>query len=352
MSTPPPAPSSASADPAAVPDPLNRVGDRGQTRPHGPVCHPIVPTPAGDPAVGVDSGPYHRKPVLMSSATITPSTTTAQPLLQLRGINKTFGAVRALTDIDLEVAAGEVVALVGDNGAGKSTLVKVLAGVHRPDSGTVTFDGVQVHATDPSAALALGIATVFQDLALCENLDVVQNLFLGRELGPARLDEVQMEAQAWNLLHQLSAKIPSLRTPIASLSGGQRQTVAIARSLLGDPKIVILDEPTAALGVAQTAEVLDLIERLKERGLGVIMISHNMEDVRAVADRVGVLRLGRNNGDFRVADVSASEIVAAITGADDNAVSRRSTRRAETFAPPPDGGPATSTGATSADERP
>lgn len=265
-----------------------------------------------------------------SSATLTPPTSTTSPLLQLRGINKTFGAVRALTDIDLDVSAGEVVALVGDNGAGKSTLVKVLAGVHRPDSGTVTFDGAQVNATDPSTALALGIATVFQDLALCENLDVVQNLFLGRELGPARLNEVEMEAQAWNLLRQLSAKIPSLRTPIASLSGGQRQTVAIARSLLGNPKIVILDEPTAALGVAQTAEVLDLIERLKERGLGVIMISHNMEDVRAVADRVGVLRLGRNNGDFRVADVSASQIVAAITGADDNAVSRRSTRRATT----------------------
>ena len=264
----------------------------------------------------------------MSSAVLTPPVRNDDPLLRLRGINKTFGAVRALTDIDLDVSAGEVVALVGDNGAGKSTLVKVLAGVHRPDSGTVTFDGRPVETVDPSAALALGIATVFQDLALCENLDVVQNLFLGRELSPIRLDEVEMEAQAWNLLTQLSAKIPSLRTPIASLSGGQRQTVAIARSLLGDPKVVILDEPTAALGVAQTAEVLDLIERLRDRGLGVIMISHNMEDVRAVADRVGVLRLGRNNGDFRVADVSASEIVAAITGADDNAVTRRSNRRA------------------------
>jgi D-xylose transport system ATP-binding protein len=264
----------------------------------------------------------------MSSATLSPPTRTDVPLLRLRGISKTFGAVSALTDIDLDVSAGEVVALVGDNGAGKSTLVKVLAGVHRPDSGTVTFDGRPVQTADPSAALALGIATVFQDLALCENLDVVQNLFLGRELSPLRLDEVEMEAQAWKLLRQLSAKIPSLRTPIASLSGGQRQTVAIARSLLGEPKIVILDEPTAALGVAQTAEVLDLIERLRERGLGVIMVSHNMEDVRAVADRVGVLRLGRNNGDFRVADVSASEIVAAITGADDNAVTRRSSRRA------------------------
>ena len=167
------------------------------------------------------------------------------------------------------------------------------------DSGTITFSGKEVPIHDPSAALHLGIATVFQDLALCENLDVVGNIFLGREIGPWRLDEVAMEVRAWTLLQQLSAQIPSVRVPIASLSGGQRQTVAIARSLLGDPSVIMLDEPTAALGVAQTAEVLDLIERLRERGLGVIMISHNMEDVRAVADRIVVLRLGRNNGDLR-----------------------------------------------------
>ena len=247
-------------------------------------------------------------------------------LLSLRAVNKSFGAVNALTDIDLDVAAGEVVALVGDNGAGKSTLVKVLAGVHQPDSGTVTFSGKKVTIADPSAAIRLGIATVFQDLALCENLNVVDNLFLGRELGPWRLNETDMEVKSWELLQQLSARIPTVRIPIASLSGGQRQTVAIARSLLGDPNIIILDEPTAALGVAQTAEVLDLIERLKHRGLGVIMVSHNMEDVRAVSDRIVVLRLGRNNGTFETRTVTTEELVAAITGATDNVVTRRRDR--------------------------
>ncbi len=235
----------------------------------------------------------------------------------------------ALTDIELEVAAGEVVALVGDNGAGKSTLVKTLAGVHQPDAGgVIEFEGKPVTISDPSTAISLGIATVFQDLALCENLDVVSNLFLGQELSPLRLDEVQMETRSWELLHELSARIPSLRTAVASLSGGQRQTVAIARSLLLDPKVIVLDEPTAALGVAQTAEVLDLIERVRARGLGVVMISHNMEDVRAVADRVVVLRLGRNNGVFD-ANATNEELVSAITGATDNSVSRRSARRAE-----------------------
>lgn len=248
-------------------------------------------------------------------------------LLSLRGINKSFGAVAALMDIELDVAAGEVVAIVGDNGAGKSTLVKVLSGVHSADSGTIEFEGQEVSISSPAAAQHLGIATVFQDLALCDNLTVVDNLFLGRELSPFRLNEVDMEVRSWELLKQLSAKIPSVRTQIASLSGGQRQTVAIARSLLGDPKIVILDEPTAALGVAQTAEVLNLVERLRERGHGVIMISHNMADVQAVADRVVVLRLGRNNGDFRVGDVSTEELIAAITGASDNVVTRRSAAR-------------------------
>ena len=247
-------------------------------------------------------------------------------VLSLRGICKQFGAVSALTDIDLDVHAGEVVALVGDNGAGKSTLVKVLAGVHTPTSGTMTFLGQPVTLNGPNDALSLGIATVFQDLALCENLDVVANIFLGKELNPMALDEVAMETRAWTLLNELSARIPSVREPIASLSGGQRQTVAIARSLLLEPKLIMLDEPTAALGVAQTAEVLNLIERVRDRGLGVIMISHNMEDVRAVADRIVVLRLGRNNGVF-YPDTSNQELVSAITGAADNAVSRRSTRR-------------------------
>jgi len=266
--------------------------------------------------------------------------TVAPPVLVLHGISKRFGAVAALTGIDLEVAAGEVVAIVGDNGAGKSTLVKILAGVHRADDGEIVFGGRPVTIADPAAAIALGIATVFQDLALCENLDVVANLFLGQELAPTHLDEVEMEVRAWGLLGELSARIPSVRTPVAGLSGGQRQTVAIARSLLGHPQIIILDEPTAALGVAQTAEVLDLIERLRERGLGVIMISHNMDDVRAVADRIVVLRLGRNNGVFR-ADVSSDQIVSAITGAADNAVTRRSARRSGRVSdqqPIPEGG--------------
>lgn len=248
------------------------------------------------------------------------------PLLSLRGISKSFGAVAALTDVALDVAAGQVVALVGDNGAGKSTLVKVLSGVHQPDAGTVGFGAGIVSIPSPAAAQQLGIATVFQDLALCENLNVVENLFLGREVRALRLDEVTMEVRSRALLGELSAKIPSVRVPVAALSGGQRQTVAIARTLLGDPKVIILDEPTAALGVAQAAEVLNLIERLKERGLGVIMVSHNMADVRAVADTVAVLRLGRNNGVFDAAEATASDLVAAITGATDNVVSRRAGR--------------------------
>jgi D-xylose transport system ATP-binding protein len=248
------------------------------------------------------------------------------PILSLRGVSKRFGAVAALTDIELDVRAGEVVALVGDNGAGKSTLVKILAGVHPPSSGTITFNGAPVTFPDPSAALDMGIATVFQDLALCENLDVVANIYLGRELSPFRLDEVAMETRAWQLLNELSARIPSVREVVASLSGGQRQTVAIARSLLLEPKVILLDEPTAALGVAQTAEVLDLIERVRAKGLGVVMISHNMEDVRAVADRIVVLRLGRNNGVFPP-EATNSELVGAITGATSNSVSRRVERR-------------------------
>lgn len=245
------------------------------------------------------------------------------PVLSIRGISKNFGAVQALTAIDMDIFAGEVVAIVGDNGAGKSTLVKILAGVHGADAGTITFNGRRVTIPTPAASRALGLATVFQDLALCDNLDVVSNLFLGRELGGFALQEEEMEKHSWTLLRQLSAKIPSVRTAVASLSGGQRQTVAIARSLIGDPQVVILDEPTAALGVAQTAEVLNLIENLRERGLGVVLISHNMADVQAVADRVVVLRLGRNNGDFRIPDVSYEEIISAITGATDNAVTRR-----------------------------
>jgi D-xylose transport system ATP-binding protein len=250
-------------------------------------------------------------------------TLTVEPVLSMRSITKSFGPVHALRNVAFDVYPGEVVAIVGDNGAGKSTLAKILAGVHPQDSGTITFEGAFVSIPDPAASRELGIATVFQDLALCDNLDVVSNLFLGHELTHGVLDEEEMESRSFQLLRQLSARIPSVRVPVASLSGGQRQTVAIARSLIGEPRVVILDEPTAALGVAQTAEVLNLIERLRENGLGVVLISHNMADVQAVADRVVVLRLGRNNGDFRVPDVSYEEIIAAITGATDNVVSRR-----------------------------
>ncbi len=251
----------------------------------------------------------------------------SEPVMSLRGITKRFGAVQALSGVDFDINAGEVVALVGDNGAGKSTFVKILSGVYTPDEGTITYDGERVTIPSPAAAQELGISSVFQDLALADNLDVVANLFLGREIGRFALDEEEMERRSWELLGQLSARIPSVRIPIASLSGGQRQTVAIARSLIGDPKVVILDEPTAALGVAQTAEVLNLVERLRERGLGVVLISHNLADVQAVADRVAVLRLGRNNGTFRMKDVTYEQIIAAITGATDNAVTRRASSR-------------------------
>lgn len=245
------------------------------------------------------------------------------PLLTLKGIAKDFGAIRALSDVELRVDRGEVVALLGDNGAGKSTLVKILAGVHPQDEGVIEFAGAPVAIGSPAASRGLGIATVYQDLALCDNLDVVGNLFLGCEKGRITLQEEAMERQTWELLNQLSAKIPSVRIPVASLSGGQRQTVAIARSLIGEPSLVMLDEPTAALGVAQTAEVLNLIERLRERGHAVLLITHNLADVWAVADRAVVLRLGRNNGDFRIEDTTQEEVVAAITGASDSVVTRR-----------------------------
>ena len=225
---------------------------------------------------------------------------TGTPVLSVRGATKRYGAVQALAGADLDVHAGEVVALVGDNGAGKSTLVKVISGAISADSGTVAFDGQPVRITRPQDAQALGITTVFQDLALCENLDVVANLHLGSEVRSRTvLGEIRMERAARDLLTSLDVKIKDVRTPVASLSGGQRQSVAIARALLGDPKMVILDEPTAALGVEQTAQVLGLITRLRERGLAVVLISHNLADVREVSDRVVVLRLGRNAGDVR-----------------------------------------------------
>ena len=248
--------------------------------------------------------------------------TDAQPLLRAEGVVKRFGPVEALAGVDFEVHAGEVVALVGDNGAGKSTFIKTVSGVGPADAGTFTFAGEQVRLNAPQDASRLGIASIYQDLALSDNLDIVENLFLGREespldaLGPlAPMDDFSMEHQARGLLKSLSVKLPSIRAEVGTLSGGQRQSVAIARALLGEPKMVILDEPTAALGVEQTAQVLALVTRLKERGLAVVLISHNMGDVFQVADRVVVLRLGRNAGVFAATDENRSAVVSAITGA-------------------------------------
>jgi len=243
------------------------------------------------------------------------------PVLDLHGVNKRFGAVQALTDVDFHVDAGEVVALVGDNGAGKSTLVKTVSGVNLADSGDFKFLGEPASIKSPQDATDLGIATVYQDLALADNLDVAANLYLGRETfspGPFRwlwmINDTSMEKSSQELIHSLSARIPSVTTPVASLSGGQRQIVAIARSLLGEPKLVLLDEPTAALGVAQTRQVLDLVHELKRRELAVVVISHNLTDVFEVADRIVVLYLGANAGDYRTKETTREEVVGAITG--------------------------------------
>jgi D-xylose transport system ATP-binding protein len=241
------------------------------------------------------------------------------PVLELRGIRKRFGAVQALSGIDLDLFPGEVVALVGDNGAGKSTLVKTIAGIFPPDSGELRFAGQPVTLRGPKAASKLGIATVYQDLALCDNLDVVANLFLGREEAGAlsrALDEERMEQRAREVLRTLNVTIPSVRTPIAALSGGQRQSVAVARAVMGEARLVMLDEPTAALGVAQTRQVLDLIVRLKQQGPSVMVISHNLADVFQVSDRIVVLRLGRLAATFETRTASREQVVAAITGAD------------------------------------
>lgn len=237
-------------------------------------------------------------------------------LLAVRNVVKRYGPVRALAGVDLDVRAGEVVALVGDNGAGKSTLIKVVSGVTHADAGEITLDGRPVTVRGPHDAQALGISTVHQDLALCENLDVVANLFLGHEERRFTwLRELRMERTARDLLASLDVRIPEIRTPVAALSGGQRQSVAIARALIGAPRLVILDEPTAALGVEQTAQVLSLVRRLRDRGLAVLLISHNLVDVTAVSDRVVVLRLGANAGEFRTREATQEMIVAAITGA-------------------------------------
>lgn len=239
----------------------------------------------------------------------------AAPLLELRGMQKSFGAVHVLRGVDLVVRPGAVTALVGDNGAGKSTLIKGIAGIHSFDEGEYLFEGRPVRVHGPKDANALGIEVVYQDLALCDNLDVVHNMFLGRELRRRGLmDEDTMEQQARETLDGLSVRtLQSVRTPVASLSGGQRQTVAIARAVLWNSKIVILDEPTAALGVAQTEQVLKLVRRLADRGLGVVLISHNLNDVFEVADEIAVLYLGQMVGQVRSSETDRERIVQAIT---------------------------------------
>ncbi len=260
----------------------------------------------------------------MTAAQPLNATASSSPLLSLKSVSKAFGANQALADVDFEVDVGEVVALVGDNGAGKSTLIKAIAGVQLCDEGEIYFKGEQVKITSPQDATALGIATVYQDLALCDNLDVVANLYLGREVfsrGLARavfdIDETAMEQNALKLLDSLAVTtIQDPRVHVGQMSGGQRQAVAIARSLIGDPCVVLLDEPTAALGVSQTEQVLKLIGVLRDRGLGVVVISHNLENVFAVADRIIVLRLGRRAASFDVRGVSHEDVVSAITGAE------------------------------------
>jgi D-xylose transport system ATP-binding protein len=273
----------------------------------------------------------------VTTATATEAGAGTQPLMELKGVNKSFGAVRALTDVDFEVYPGEVVALVGDNGAGKSTLVKAISGIQPGDSYEARFEGQPVRLESPQDGTRLGIATVYQDLALADNLDVVENLYLGREqtgLGLGTnlrlLDEVSMEKRTRELLDELKVRtLRSVRTDVGALSGGQRQSVAIARSLLGNPKMVMLDEPTAALGVAQTAEVIALVQRLRERGLGVVIISHNLNDIFQMADRIVVLYLGRRSATFDRATSTPEQVVAAITGASTNGGGKAATQRKE-----------------------
>ena len=245
------------------------------------------------------------------------------PALQLQGISKAFGTVQALQDVNFEVYSGEVVGLVGDNGAGKSTLIKIMAGVYTPDHGQIFVEGQRVNISGPQDATHVGIETVYQDLALCDNLNVVANLFLGREERTTivpylvrPLNELKMETEAREVLRQLDVKIPSMRVPVSSLSGGQRQSIAVARTILHNAKVVLLDEPTAALGVAQTRQVLNLIRRLREQGLAVVVISHNLADVFEVVDRVIVMRLGQRVATFDVKTATSEQVVAAITGAD------------------------------------
>lgn len=238
------------------------------------------------------------------------------PLLELRGVSKRFGAVQALADVDLTLHRNEVLALVGDNGAGKSTLIKGIAGIHPFDEGEVLFEGERVDIHGPADAAQLGIEVVYQDLALADNLDAVQNMYLGRELNGSfgLLDEEAMERSANDTMTGLAVTtLSSVRQRVAGLSGGQRQSVAVAKAVMWNSKVVILDEPTAALGVAQTRQVLDLVKRLGEQGLGVIVITHNLHDVAEVADRIAVLRLGQMVATFAADGTTQQEIIEAIT---------------------------------------
>ena len=241
---------------------------------------------------------------------------TGTPVLELKGVSKSFGAVQALYQVDFHVSPGEVMALVGDNGAGKSTLIKCIAGIYPIDSGEILFDSKPVNIHGPKDAAALGIEIVYQDLALADNLDVVQNMFLGREETQSllRLDETKMEARAAETLKTLSVTtIRSVRQTVAGLSGGQRQSVAVAKAVMWNSRVVILDEPTAALGVAQTRQVLELVKRLGQQGLAVILISHNLHDIFEVADSITVLRLGQNVAEFKRKETNQQEVVEAIT---------------------------------------
>ncbi|MEV0583504.1 ATP-binding cassette domain-containing protein [Nonomuraea sp. NPDC050310] len=237
------------------------------------------------------------------------------PVLELRGIDKSFGPVQVLHDVAFSAYPGEVTALVGDNGAGKSTLVKCIGGIYPIDSGEYFFEGVPVQVSSPRDAAALGVEIVYQDLALCDNLDIVQNMFLGRERKSGLvLDEATMEELAAKTLASLSIRtVKSLRQHVASLSGGQRQTVAIAKAVLWNSKVVVLDEPTAALGVAQTAQVLELVRQLADKGLSVVLISHNLNDVFAVSDRIAALYLGRMAAQVKASEVTHSQVVELIT---------------------------------------
>jgi D-xylose transport system ATP-binding protein len=241
---------------------------------------------------------------------------TDTPVLELHGVSKSFGAVQALFEVDFHVSPGEVTALVGDNGAGKSTLIKCIAGIHPVDSGEIRFEGRPVTIHGPKDASRLGIEVVYQDLALADNLDIVQNMFLGREETGSllRLDETTMEARAKKTLESLSVTtVRSVRQNVAGLSGGQRQSVAVAKAVMWNSRVVILDEPTAALGVAQTRQVLALVRRLGEQGLAVVLISHNLHDIFEVADSITVLRLGQNVAEFKRKETNQQQVVEAIT---------------------------------------